>query len=78
MADMDRREAIRTIAIVVGGATTILALPSGWVKPVVDAVITPANAFILSSATTTTTTTGNHYFTPPPGEILVCRDFASL
>jgi hypothetical protein len=55
MADIDRREALRTIAIAVGGATTIVALPSSWIKPVVDAVVTPANA--LSFRTTTTTTT---------------------
>ena len=64
MKDANRRDAIKTMAVVVGGVATILMLPDRWVKPVVDAVVTPANAAGLSfwQATTTTTTTT---YSPP-------------
>ena len=61
MVDKDRREAIKTISTVVGGVITIIALPERWVRPVVDAIVTPAHAqtsnYTPPRTTTTTTTT---------------------
>jgi len=48
---VDRRQAIKSIVVVVGGAATTLMLPSKWTRPVVDAVlISDAKAFSSTSS----------------------------
>jgi len=69
MTDKNRREAIKTIAVVLGGVTTIIALPERWIRPVVDAVVTPAHAgtsIVVTTTTTTTTSTTTTYHIPGP------------
>ena len=44
----NRRDAIRQIAVVMGGTATAIVLPSAWTKPVMDAVIGPAAAYFIS------------------------------
>lgn len=44
----NRREAIKQISIVAGGATAAIVLPSTWTKPVMDAVVGPAAAGFVS------------------------------
>ncbi len=37
--DLSRREAVKTIAIVVGGVVTLIELPSRWTRPVVESIV---------------------------------------
>jgi hypothetical protein len=44
----NRREAIKQISVVVGGTTAAIVLPSSWTKPVMDSVVGPAAAHLVS------------------------------
>lgn len=51
--DTTRRDVVKKIAIVVGGAVTLIALPSQWTKPVVQSIVAPAHAALSVAAATT-------------------------
>ncbi len=40
-----RRDVIKSAAIMVGGATSLVVLPREWTKPVIESVVAPAQAF---------------------------------
>ncbi len=40
-----RREVVRSVAIAIGGLTTMLVLPQEGTEPIVQAVVAPAYAF---------------------------------
>lgn len=48
---VDRRQAVKSIVVVIGGVATTLMLPSQWTRPVINSVVVPANAQQLSPAT---------------------------
>ncbi|MBI5321079.1 twin-arginine translocation signal domain-containing protein [Bradyrhizobium sp.] len=52
--DTTRRDVVKKITIVVGGAVMLIALPSQWTKPVVRSIVAPAHAALSVAAPTTT------------------------
>lgn len=50
--NVNRREVVKSVIVVVGGVVTALALPAKWTKPIVESIIVPAHA--ATSACTTT------------------------
>ena len=56
--EITRRKLFANITVAVGGATVVLALPERWVKPVIESIVTPADASFTPPPTTTTTTLG--------------------
>jgi hypothetical protein len=60
----DRRKVLRVLLI--GGVATTLALPSKWMKPIINSVIVPAHAATSAPPTTTTTTTTTSTTPDPP------------
>jgi hypothetical protein len=42
--EISRRTVFKKIVVAVGGATVVLALPERWLKPVIESIVTPANA----------------------------------
>jgi hypothetical protein len=56
---VDRRQAMKSIVVVVGGVATTLILPSKWTRPVIDSLIVPVNAQGITQTTTAAVTTSN-------------------
>jgi hypothetical protein len=58
--EISRRKLVEKITVTVAGAAIVLAIPERWVKPVIESIVTPADAGFtpLPTTTTTTTTTG--------------------
>lgn len=54
--DTTRRDVVRKITIMVGGAVTLVALPSQWTRPIVQSIVAPAHAALSVAAAPTTTT----------------------
>jgi hypothetical protein len=52
-----RRKLFGKITVTVAGAAVVLTLPERWVKPMIESIVTPADAAFTPPPTTTTTTT---------------------
>jgi hypothetical protein len=48
---IDRRSAIKSVVIISAGVATTLILPNKWIRPLVEAVVVPANAAGLTKTT---------------------------
>ena len=55
--NVNRREVVKSVTLVVGGVVTALALPAKWTKPIVESIIVPAHAATSAATTAATTTT---------------------
>jgi hypothetical protein len=64
--EISRRTVIKKVVVAVGGATVVLALPERWVKPVVESIVTPANAGFSPVPPSATTTPAPTTTTPAP------------
>ena len=63
----NRREAVKTVTVVVAGVVTTVAVPTEWTKPIVESIIVPAHAATSRAATTTSGPTGAPTITPTAG-----------
>ena len=55
--EITRRKLFGKITVTIAGAAVVLALPERWVKPMIESIVTPADAGFTPLPTTTTTTT---------------------
>ena len=55
--EITRRKLFGKITVTIAGAAVVLALPERWVKPMIESIVTPADAAFTPPPTTTTTTT---------------------
>ncbi|HJU11998.1 MAG TPA: tail fiber domain-containing protein [Candidatus Binataceae bacterium] len=62
---VDRRQAVKSIVIAIGGVATTLILPARWTRPIVESVVVPANAQQLSPASSFSQQQENSLFQTP-------------
>ena len=55
--EITRRKLFGKITVTIAGVAVVLALPERWVKPMIESIVTPADAAFTPPPTTTTTTT---------------------